>query len=368
MLESSGGTRRDISISPEDEANNSSVKETIENLPPVLFIKENLNPFPENEVNAVVDGFDAITGAMSDPKLHDAVVTFKNDFQIACEQLQTLGYYKSLHDLLHKLEFEWFNPLLPIYKRFPEDDTIESIELSEYTFQDILSQYEGAIEKTKLDSDGLTVVNSIAQSTEDFRFAIDKSDASSLKKVIDRFKHLLDIYRPRFNTKLCEAAKNLSLSGFLNAMRSIRDVLDSTNLNSEVVNKIRTGTIALSGLKQKLTILVEDHDNWQNLDGEMRWLEYNLSELEDNWSSEKNKAEAFCGDSLEDWALGLKAEISNLDAAFTANNPAKISRYFRSFRRQVGRRFYQVDTTLKQLSDELTFVSSSLSTLIESIK
>lgn len=363
MFESSGGKRRDISISPEDEANNSSAKETIENLPPVLFIRETLNPFPEDEVNTLTFGVEAVKEAMSNPKVRDAVVKFKTEFQIACEQIQILGFYKGLHDMLHQLEFSWFNVVLSNRNQFPEDKTArKTIKEYGYTFRDLFSQYDGAIKQDNL----LNV--KLSQAKEDLRIAIEQSDAALLTKVISCIKSVLGTYPDKYNTKLNDAAKNLRLSGFLNAMEFIRDKLEDTNLNVESADKIRTGTIALSELEQKLADLVEDHNKWQDLDKELRWLKDTLSDLKYNWSFIKNMAEACCSGSSAEWALELTAEINNLNTAIADDISENIATCFYDFQRVVVSRFYVVDKTLKDFSEELTRIGYSLSTLIESIE
>jgi len=369
MIKSSGGKIRDIEISSEVEDKYTSAVRTEKNLPPVLFKKKNLTPFPEDQVKAVIKGFDALKEAMSVPKVHDAVVIFKNNFQMTCEQIKILGFCKGLHDLLHELEIRWFPIILSHYQEFPDNYTVKSMfEIYEKNLQDYLSQYDSVIQEAKHDPIGSSLIKGLDRTRIDFRCAIEKSDAKTLKEVVSFFKHLLAIYPNRFNSKLVEAANNLRLSGLLDAMNSIQDALDGTNLKSEFINKIRSGTIALSELKTTVATRVADHDKWQILDDQLRSFENNLSELEYSWSFVKDRAEAISDYSPEVETLKLKAEINNLDNAFKANDSNNITKYFRSFRWQVVICFNTVDKKLNDLSEELIKVGSSLSTLLESIE
>jgi len=51
-----------------------------------------------------------------------AVITFQTDFKVAHEQVDLLGDYKELHDLLHQLQLYCYNSIVEVAKRLPDDD------------------------------------------------------------------------------------------------------------------------------------------------------------------------------------------------------------------------------------------------------
>ncbi len=82
-----------------------------------------------NPVNVLI-------GLMSVPEIYSAVVSFRTDFEAACEQIKVLEYYKDLHDILHTLEFQCYSSIVREVRRFPRDKTgLETLKDSLLTFE-----------------------------------------------------------------------------------------------------------------------------------------------------------------------------------------------------------------------------------------
>jgi len=74
------------------------------------------------------------------PEVRAAVGTFSADFKAAIAQVDVLGDYKDLHDLLHQIQFNCYTPLMREANYFPDDRTLESFPQYERDLRNILSQ------------------------------------------------------------------------------------------------------------------------------------------------------------------------------------------------------------------------------------
>jgi hypothetical protein len=148
--------------------------------------------------------------------------------------------------------------------------------------------------------------------------------------------------------------------------------LAGSNLNQEKIRQFQTGVEVLAELNGRLAALVIDHDFWQELDLELRRIEANLEkdsiELEMSWPDLKERTEVLFNPDGDQWMLAFQQDSQNLDAALYAQNPVKIKRYFRMYRRRANEHFYQVDVTLKRLCEELREVGEPLASVLRIIE
>jgi hypothetical protein len=60
------------------------------------------------ESHVIADGLSALIELVRTPAVHAAVLSFRADFEAACEQIGTLADYKRLHDLFQQLEDRYY--------------------------------------------------------------------------------------------------------------------------------------------------------------------------------------------------------------------------------------------------------------------
>jgi hypothetical protein len=127
--------------------------------------------------------------------------------------------------------------------------------------------------------------------------------------------------------------------------------------------------MAIQDLSRKLTVLVNDHDAWQDIAIDLRRLEGDgkLDELKIIWRRLKRKASELYQERQEDWAVELRESSDAMDQAIASDNPGSIVDQFLAFNSQVGTRFFNVDCDLKSLCTEIRDISSPLKEVIESI-
>lgn len=334
----------------------------------VFDIEQAVLSFPE----WVSEGLTALTELMQLPQVRAAVVAFRTDFQAAHEQIDVLGDYKHLHDLLHTMQFHCYHPIVQEARRFPDDDmTLDNLMDYELTLQGIVSDLQEAAPRASFASLETSWIQDLDQSRRELHDALENLDTKQFKRAIWRMNRVLAIQPSRINTRLNAAARALRLPALVKALTYVRDNLARLDLDPEKVRQFKVGVKALAGLDQSLTALVHDHDSWQVIDLELRRIEaamrQDMMELEMSWSSLRAMVEPLYSGVADEWAELLEAEAQALDAAIAQDNPAKVRRYFWRYRRRAGDRFYRVDTDLKNLCEDLREVGEPLTTVMSVI-
>jgi len=338
------------------------------------IIQDELQSLPYGyNSQSVRNGLYALTELMAAPEVREAVVAFRTDFQAVCEQIDVVGNYKDLHDLLHTLEFQCYSGIVQEARRFPDDETALDILIDyELTLQQIVTDVREVAVRGTLATNETLWIKDLERTPEELRGAIENLDTRQLKRAVWLINRVLAIQPSRINTSLNTAARALRLPALVKAMTCVRDNLAHGELDPEKTSQFKDGVEALANLERSLTVLVRSHNDWQELDLELRRIEGNLEqdifELEMSWLDLKAMAESLCNSSIDEWALSFKKDSENLDSAITAQNPAKVKRYFRSYRRRAGDRFYRVDVELKRLCGNLRIVGEPLASVLRMIE
>jgi hypothetical protein len=323
--------------------------------------------------DSVGRGLSALVELMQVPEARAAVVAFDTDFGAACAQIDVLGDYKALHDLLHKLQFHCYNPIVQEARRFPDDDVaVETLMDYELTLGQIVNDLRDVVEQASFAETETLWMQDLVKAQDALGEALEKLDAKLLKRPIWHLNRVLAIQPSQINTRLNAAARALRLPALLEAMGRVSDNLARLDLDPERVGQFEAGVDALVSLNESLTALVGDHDRWQVVDLELRRIEANMEqgtmELEMSWPDLKAMTEPLYSDSAEEWAVAFRKDSDHLDDAIAAENPARIKRHFRRFSRHADARFQRVDSILKRLCEDLRKVGEPLASVMRMIK
>ncbi|GAB4369678.1 MAG: hypothetical protein Kow00121_09780 [Elainellaceae cyanobacterium] len=339
------------------------------------IVREELR-LPQKEYGDSVGlGLSALAELMHHSEVRSDVITFRVDFQAACEWINIIANYKELHDLLHTLEFQCYSGIIQESKRLldAEDETALDILMDhELTLQRILRDAKEVGGREIIAANELLWLKDLEHAQEELHAAIEELDARRLQRAIWLLNRILAIQPSRINTNLNAAAKALRLPALVNAMNAIWERLVGSDLNQEKIQQFQTGVAVLAELNQRFEALVYGHDYWQEFDLELRRIEANLDkdlfELEMSWPDLRERTENLLDPTADQWTIAFQQDSRNLDAAINAQNPAKIKRYFRMYRRRASERFYQVDVTLKRLCEELREVGEPLASVLRMIE
>ena len=304
--------------------------------------------------------------------VRNAVTAFRADFRVIYEQVDRLGDYKDLHDLLHHLQFHCYNGIVQAVARFSNDELmLDNLEDHALTLEEIVEELRYVSTRLTMSKHELAWIDEVGIAKAELRNAIDLSDEKLLRKVIWRLNRVLATQPTRINALLNYSAHALHLPKLLNALASVASTLTVLDLDTNQVSAFQSGVRALSALNGTLITLVDDHDQWQTLDVELRRIEasidHDLIEFEMSWPDIKLEAAPLYLTNSEEWAIALKKESDALDDVLTANNPSKLRRGFRSYQRRVTDRFYRVDIKLKALCGDMRQIGTPLAAVLEMI-
>jgi hypothetical protein len=301
--------------------------------------------------------------------VRNAVIEFQTDFRVAHEQVNQLGDYKDLHDLLHRIQFSCYNGIVHAAAHFQSEETIDILTDHILTFENIIDELRLVAARPSMPKQELRWIGEAEQMKLDLRIAITSQDEKKLKNVIARLNRLLATHLARINTLLNHAARALRLPALWNALGRVCNDLTSLNLDPDNVKAFQSGVDALSKIESALSDLVDSHDRWQTLEVELRLIEslveQDLDQLEMDWPNVKQKAEPLYMLFAYEWANALKQESNALDEALSNKNRVAVRRSFHKYQRRAINRFYQVDLELKALCGNLRQVGVPLAAVLE---
>ena len=307
------------------------------------------------------------------PQMRAALFAFRADFQAACTQVDVLGDYKDLHDLLHRLQFDCYNVIVKAAARFPADETALD-DLQDYLLglEDILSQLHGVTRRAAVAAADTAWISDVAGAHDELKRVTEQADAKLLKQAIWRLNRTLSIQPTRINTRLTAAARGLRLPELVQALAVAREHLATPGLDVDKVRQFNTGLEGLDNLGRSLQVQVEDHDHWQGVDVELRRIEAliepDLTELQMSWPDLKAIAAPLYQSQVDEWAVAMSKEAEALDEALASDNPVKTRRAFRNYRNRAGHHFFQVDTDLRKLCSELRPIGAPLTMVLRLIE
>jgi hypothetical protein len=324
--------------------------------------------------HVITQGLSALIALMRAPEVHAAVLTFRIDFQAACEQIGILADYKRLHDLFQQLEDRYYL-IYHDLKRLPADPSAwASMEHNARELQAIADDLLDMAGRTSIMAITTLWTHKLAHAGGELRTSIKNHDRRQLKLAMTHLKDLLGREPSRINTRLVSAASALRLSGLVTAMTTIAHNLACLRLELTATHQLEafeTGVAAMARLADRLTAAIAYHNAFQEIDDELRrvevLLDQDVRELTYAWQYLKPMIQKLCDSSQASWALKLNAMGVELERTFVIENLRTIKPLFRSYRSQASRSFNQVDRDLLMLCEELQKVGEPLATLLKLI-
>lgn len=323
-------------------------------------------------VEPVRQGLEALGELLQEEAVRRAVVAFPIHFHKASRQIQLMNGYKGLHDLLHKLQQDCYEPISSEAERFPADaEAGENLQIHAYRLQEFLEESR-QLPGIFISDEPAQVGQEISSALEVLGQALAASDAQQLRHAVRMLNSMLTLKMNMLNTCLNHAAHALPLEDLAGAMKTVCRRLQELGVRRELVERIAGAVMALERLAGSLTGLVTDHDRWQWVELELRQVEGNLArsvdELESSWPYLKKKIEPLYADRPESWALALKATGARLEITLTSQDPVKIRDRFKSYRRVAGDRFFKVDDTLYDQCRELIQIAEPLDLVLRTLE
>jgi len=300
----------------------------------------------------------------------------RRNFGAASEHIDRVSYYKTIHDKLHTLQFQCFYLLQSESRYFPDERSLPLCRTYSRTLRNIVEELEEVGRSAGQPLDWLETLREAQVLLDD---ALDGKNEQMLEEalyILDA--HILMRYPNEVNNRLNEAARGLYLEKLIDSMARMRQALLRLSDNSHKLQEVQEGVEALMDISQRLLALVEDHDEWQKAEVELRMIEefilrpaemrpteLNVFGLERRWTRLSQRTVPLYQDRPESWAVKLSEVGEQLGQAISAHNHEQIRDTFDTYRWEAGDRFYKVDKELLTLCNELRDAAEPLRNLLE---
>ena len=302
-------------------------------------------------------GIQALAGLMQHAAVRAAVAEFQSDFAAAAEQVELLGAYKDVHDLLHTLQFQCYRGIAQEARRFPEDETAREILLDhQLTLQGLVEHLVEITSGPRFPPTDATWVRGLAEAAQELARSLDGRDPAGLKRVVWQLDRVLSVQPAHINTRLNAAARALRLPSLVQAMTTIRAQLDGQALDTAKIQQFGAAVATITALGEDVRTLVVDHDRLQALDLELRRIKAGLrddmEELRLSWPHVKDLTAAF-GTRTEEWTVALAREGQLLEGTLASDDGSRMRHAFQRYYSVASDRFYRVDLALKRVCEDL---------------
>jgi hypothetical protein len=314
-------------------------------------------------------GLTAMADLISAPDVRAKVEVFQDSFGIACRQIDRLSNYKDLHDLLHDLQFNCYNPIIRGARDFPDNPLfVESLEDYAAELQQIINSLWEIAERAVFSTNEQAWIQQFSPTTALLWGAIEQSSKALLDRVTFQIGRVLYIHPTRINERLKETARDLPLPKLIEAMVFVRQYPARSDIDSEKLRQVGQGVAALDLLSRSLAQLIDEHDVWQEIELELQRIEehveQHLQELEWLWPDLKARVTPLCHETDDRWTQELWQAGEKLERVLATPTPTAVAAAFRPFRRQAGLCFFQADKKLKDLCRGLQRVDGPLNSVL----
>jgi len=313
-------------------------------------------PLEVVNVDAVNEGLRTVADLLRGGPVRDALLEFRLRFGTAVEQIDRLASLKDVHDQLHRLQFQCYDPILREADALEKKDesAVDNLETHGDELRRVIARLR-ELEQTKA-FEATRLLAQLDRAQMLLAAAIAAADAPQVRKAVVPIDRVLAFDPPLIDSLLNHAARELQLEAIIDAIGLACRRARESRMEPQKLQELEQGLDALRQLDQNLDALVTDHGRWQNADIELRRVATNFAsdsaELVDSWPGLKAQiAELAVTD--EPWVRDMRSNQTNLESAIAANDVGGMRRYFNSFRRQAGYQFFEVDSKLKRQCDEL---------------
>jgi hypothetical protein len=302
--------------------------------------------------------------------VRDALLEFRFRFGAALEHIARLAVFKDVHDQLHHLQFHCYDQILREAAALAGGDASATDNLAAHadTLQAIINRLRDLEKESAFDGRPLAWLAKLDRAGELLAAAIAGADAALARKAAAQIERVLAVEPPAVDALLNQAARDLELRAIIAIVDVACRRAGESKMEPARLAELQEGLDALESLDDNLNALVNDHGRWQTADVELRRVDTNLAgdaaELIDSWPDLKVQF-ATLVTTDEAWARSLRAEGVSLDSAIGENDLARMTRHFRSFRRQAVNRFFEIDLRLKRQCDELRKAGEPLAAIVK---
>ncbi|WP_448949909.1 hypothetical protein [Labrys neptuniae] len=354
-------------------------------LPDALNLPANV----QSDVYDVVSGISSLEALMTRDEVRQQIVSSRDRLAAISASINLLVIYKSLHDILHRLQTTPLATLLLAADK-AVDDPVGSemiaghIEAANRALTDIgalLTQPESASLPDSYDQSWVDLLKQFADQCQD---GLDSGKTIRIRMALQNINRILDGQSTQLNRLIFNAANKLP---FADLTTTLQDV---TKLDTGLATELNPAITAIGELRQTLLNRVTAHDRLQTVEYDLTYLadclnaedgHLILGQMAELWPKTRSNALSANalnpgpatyvlgqkeGDQVDACLLGI--ETSEADSSLTSQIPERIRelrKAFTMFRRKVGAFFFEVDSRLKSDFESTAQISGRLRVVVE---
>jgi hypothetical protein len=313
----------------------------------------------------------AALDSLHGPEVEQQLSQFRALFREARNQIGLLGRYKAFHDILQELEVP-FNAVERDRKRLlasPEAwdelrDPLEELQQRIGQTLEVLAadrlRDEFAMSRRRLTEAAAALTAALA------------GERARLDAAMQHVRRVIGLDLSSANNRLIATARELGLGAVVAALRAVLGDLGRGGAEAAIPELTRLVT-SLADLHGALEALVREHDQWQEIDNNLRVLVGSgpgaADELAVSWPLLRASiAEVVKAGGAADWTRGVDAAAQALDGELARGADAgKCIASLRSLWRRCNQRFVDVDKQLLRTCEQLRQVGDTLDSVLEVI-
>ncbi|HEX3481680.1 MAG TPA: CHAT domain-containing protein [Kofleriaceae bacterium] len=317
----------------------------------------------------------AALDSLRGPEVEEQLSQFRALFREARNQIGLLGRYKAFHDILQELEVP-FNAVERDRKRL-----LASAEASAEAWNELrdpLEELQQRIGQTlevlaadRLRDEFALSRRRLTEATAALTAAL-AGERARLDAAMQHVRRVIGLDLSSANNRLIATARELGLGAVVAALRAVLGNLGRGGAEAAIHELTRLVT-SLADLHGALEALVHEHDQWQEIDNNLRLLVGSgaaaADELAVSWPLLRASiAEVVKAGGAADWTRAVDAAAQALDGELARGADAgKSIASLRSLWRRCNQRFVDVDKQLLRTCEQLRQVGDTLDSVLEVI-
>lgn len=329
-------------------------------------------------IDPVARGFHSLGQLLSDPDIYaatSAVFNSRSNVRLVTKQISELAEYKQLHDLLHEMQ-DSFNTIAVERERLLTDPRAwADIARREPDLHEQIGGVLQVIQTANVMRSRSARIASLDKFRVLLRGATHKRDQEQFDQALEGIGDVLESEPYRINVSLVQRAGDLSLEDLTNELVQIlqrRPQLSLDANSSRLFDEFRIGLDELTRLRKDLADLIEDHDQFQQIDHELRRV---AAEMKSDqalfvvfWRKNLQATSTqLCEGRSTNWTDNLRKCIDELDQALDDGDAYNVTVMSERYRSQVDQIFNRTDKDIHVICRRLTQIGGEISRLLEQL-
>ncbi len=303
------------------------------------------------------------------PEVRDILENSRGNFEAVRHKIAIAGYYKELHELLHRLQLECYIPFIRIDKSDIKNNEVQNMMRQYFDkLKTIIAHLRKVANRKLFAIDETAWLYELDQVQDALQRAIVDSDSDQFQMAIQLLHRVLSRHPARINSNLMRETPTQLLRTLIETMARLLDRFEQYNLEPQEVGQFKEDIEALKRLNEGMDALIKEHATWQDIDVMLHIITGNLSNIIDEldlyWPQLTKKSEPLYSDGNTDRTQAFRCTRKKLEHSMKEGNYQDVVTNFWQYRIEAGHRFFMIDNRLKEKCSHARHVGESLNNIL----